>query len=177
PVWLISDCGTTGSLSLRATRATAQAGKRTPHGQPDPRQPPFRRRRLRSLRKVEPHGRDAAPGDAVDDKLDRPERKAVADLRLMVQMGGKPVRERHCRAVGRDGETVNFTKRAKRDVTRNEEITEQAHIGGGRRWHVDEKSVKCSRFLRRGQKIRIVALPNSVGLSRSENMPVAYHQR
>src|SRR5262249_31211321 len=119
----------------------------------------------------------AGPGDAVDDKLDRPERKAVADLRLMVQMGGKPVRERHCGVVGRDGETVNFTKRAKRDVARNEEITEQAHIGGGRRRHVDEKSVKCSRLLRRSQKIRIVALPNSVGLSRSENMPVAHHQR
>src|SRR5712671_1930343 len=101
-----------GSLRVTLRPAAAQTGEHTPKGQLDPCGQRCWRRRLRGLGKIEPHGCDAAFGDAVHDKLDRSKRKAVTDLRLMVQMGGEQVRERHCHVVGRDGETVNFAKRA-----------------------------------------------------------------
>src|SRR5712692_10913437 len=117
-----------GSLRVRLRRAASQTGEHALEEQLDPRGQRLRRR-LRGLRKIEPHSCNPAFGDAVHDKLNRAERKAVADLRLMVQMGGEQVRERHRGVVGRDGETVNFAERAERDVARNEEIPNSRRSG------------------------------------------------
>src|SRR5258708_13290530 len=79
----------------------------------------------------------------------------------MVHVGREQIRERHCRVVWRDGETVNFAKRAERDVARNEEIPQELQVRRGRRRHVDEKTVERSRFLRLGEKTHRVPFPSS----------------
>src|SRR5258708_34281421 len=80
----------------------------------------------------------------------------------MVHVGREQIRERHCRVVWRDGETVNFAKRAERDVARNEEIPQELQVRRGRRRHVDEKTVERSRFLRRrGRKYSMRLQPTA----------------
>src|SRR5258707_14899775 len=120
----VNEKSTARSLRLTPWHAAAQTGEPSPQQPLDPRGQRFWRR-LRGLGKIEPHGGDPALGDAVDDKLNRPKRKAVADLRLMVHMGREQIRERHCHVVWRDGETVDFAERTERDVARNEKISQQ----------------------------------------------------
>ena len=99
-----------------------QASKRALEGQLDPDAERFRRKLFRNFGKIKPHGRDLSLAMLSMTSLDSAQRKAVADLRLMVQMGGEPVSECRCHIVGCDGETINFTERCECDIARNEEI-------------------------------------------------------
>src|SRR5215472_10393704 len=94
-------------------------------------------------------------------------------LELLVEIGS----ERDPRSFRRYGEAVNFSKRAERDITGDEEVAEKPWIRSCGWRHVDKKAVERLRLLRRRQEIDVISLADWIGFHWAENLFLPHNER